>query len=108
MYGSWLWRRPYGTEHVGVVDEACAYYRQHANNEMGARTESKADKIKRNLIDLCSGRFMQQKRAFLQKGRNLAGQMYLVDALPEKQKKILEEFSRDRKIVQMAAYKILQ
>lgn len=31
----------YGTEHVGVVDEACAYYRQHANNEMGARTESK-------------------------------------------------------------------
>ena len=57
----------YGTEHVGVVDEACAYYRQHANNEMGARTESKADKIKRNLIDLCSGHFMQQKRAFLQK-----------------------------------------
>ena len=88
----------YGTEHVGVVDEACAYYRQHANNEMGARTESKADKIKRNLIDLCSGRFMQQKRAFLQKGRNLAGQMYLVDALPEKQKKILEEFSEIGKL----------
>lgn len=88
----------YGTEHVGVVDEACAYYRQHANNEMGARTESKADKIKRNLIDLCSGRFMQQKRAFLQKGRDLAGQMYLVDALPEKQKKILEEFSEIGKL----------
>ncbi len=88
----------YGVEHIGIVDEACALYRQHDNNEMGARTESRADKIMRNLRDLFSGRFMQQKRAFLQKGRDLAGQMCLVEGLPDRQKKILREFSEIGKL----------
>ena len=84
----------FGAEHIGIIDDPCVLYRQHEHNEMGAKAESKVDKIRRNLQGMIKGNILQKKRIFLQQGRDLAGQMCLVEGIPQHQRQILADFSR--------------
>ena len=82
-----------GEQCIRVLDEPLVYYRQHGDNEMGAFSESFLEKIKRNARDVLSGNMTREKREFVQKARILAGELCLVEGLPEKNRKILKAFS---------------
>ena len=88
----------YGKQHVGVVDEPLVYYRQHGANEMGAKSETIGHKILRNVGDLLTGKIRGDKHAFIMQARNLAGQLCLVDSIPEEQKKMLSAFAQVGKL----------
>ena len=88
----------YGKQHVGVVDEPLVYYRQHGANEMGAKSETLGHKILRNVGDLLTGKIRGEKQAFIMQARNLAGQLCLVDSIPEEQKKMLSAFAQVGKL----------
>ena len=88
----------YGKQHVGVVDEPLMYYRQHGANEMGAKSETIGHKILRNVGDILTGKLRGDKQAFIMQARNLAGQLCLVDSLPEEQKKMLSAFAQVGKL----------
>lgn len=84
----------FGQNHIGVVDEPLVYYRQHGENEMGAvEAESKLQKVMRNIKLICSGEFAEQKRAYIRQARDLAGQLALVDGVPDEISTFLEEFA---------------
>lgn len=84
----------FGQNHIGVLDEPLVYYRQHGENEMGAvEAESKLQKVMRNIKLICSGEFAEQKRAYIRQARDLAGQLSLVDGLPEEGCDFLREFA---------------
>lgn len=83
----------FGQDHIGVVDEPLIFYRQHGDNEMGAVAESKLQKVIRNIRLICSGEFAEQKRAYIRQARDLAGQLALVDGLPEDVRCFLREFA---------------
>lgn len=84
----------FGQNHIGVVDEPLVYYRQHGENEMGAvEAESKIQKVMRNVRLFFTGQFAKQKRAYIQQARDLAGQLSLVDVLPEEVRDFLSEFA---------------
>lgn len=82
-----------GEQCIRVLDEPLVCYRQHGDNEMGAFSESFLEKIKRNARDVLSGNMAREKREFVQKARILAGELCLVEGLPEKNRKILKAFS---------------
>ena len=82
-----------GEGSIAVIDEPLVYYRQHGNNEMGASSESVCGKIKRNAAELLSGKMLEEKRGFIRAARDLAGQVCLVEGIPEETKDMLEEFS---------------
>lgn len=84
----------FGQNHIGVLDEPLVYYRQHGENEMGAvAAESKLQKVMRNAGLFFTGQFAKQKRAYIQQARDLAGQLALVDGVPDEISTILEEFA---------------
>lgn len=96
MHDAWVLAlaAAFGKEHVGVVDEPLVYYRQHGENEMGAvEAESKMQKVMRNVSLFFTGQFAKQKRAYIQQARDLAGQLALVDGLPEDVRSFLREFA---------------
>ena len=82
-----------GEGHVGVVDEPLSYYRQHGNNEMGAVAESRGQKLIRNLRELCNGQMRKKKKEFVQKARDLAGQLAMVEGIPEASRSFLSDLS---------------
>ena len=84
----------FGKEHIGAVDEPLVYYRQHEANEMGAVAESKVQKILRNITQLCTGEFLEKKRAYIRQARDLATQLSYVKGLPGEQVSFLKEFSQ--------------
>lgn len=84
----------FGQNHIGVLDEPLVYYRQHGENEMGAvAAESKLQKVMRNVRLFFTGQFAKQKRAYIQQARDLAGQLALVDGVPEEVRTFLDEFA---------------
>ncbi|MDD6194992.1 MAG: glycosyltransferase family 2 protein [Lachnospiraceae bacterium] len=83
----------FGQDHVGVVDEPLVYYRQHGDNEMGAVAESRLQKVIRNIRLIFSGAVFEKKRVYIQQARDLAGQLALVDGLPEEMHDFLKEFA---------------
>ena len=83
-----------GQERVGVLDEPLVYYRQHADNEKGASADGFCGKIKRNLLELFSGKMAGSKRAFIRSARDLAGQVCQVNGIDPGAKETLREFSR--------------
>lgn len=95
MHDAWVLAlaAAFGKEHVGVVDEPLVYYRQHGENEMGAVSESKAQKVMRNIRLVCSGDFAKQKHAYIQQARDLAGQLALVDGVPDDVRCFLKAFA---------------
>ena len=86
-----------GEGHVGVVDEPLSYYRQHEKNEMGAVAESKGQKLIRNLRELCNGQMRKKKKEFIQRARDLAGQLALVQGISEANRSFLSELSEIEK-----------
>lgn len=84
----------FGQNHIGVLDEPLVYYRQHGENEMGAvEAESKIQKVMRNVRLFFTGQFAKLKRAYIQQARDLAGQLALVDGVPEEVRTFLDEFA---------------
>ena len=83
-----------GEGHVSVVDEPLSYYRQHEKNEMGAVAESGMQKLFRNLRELCNGQVRKKKKEFVQRARDLAGQLAAVDGISDSNRQFLSEFSR--------------
>ena len=75
------------------VDEPLVYYRQHGTNEMGAVTETTAQKICRNLKEVFSGKFAAEKREFIRQGRRLAEEVLLLSDIPEEKRQVLQEYA---------------
>lgn len=84
----------FGKSHVEVVDEPLVYYRQHETNEMGAVAKTKAQKLWKNVMQLCTGEIWKKKREYINLARDLADQLSKVTGLPQEQIAFLEEFSR--------------
>ncbi len=83
-----------GEDRVAAIDEPLVCYRQHGNNEMGAQTESRMEKLGRNIRDFCNGTIAQEKKQFLQISRDLAGQLAMIEEIPKETREILQKFSR--------------
>ena len=84
-------------------------YRQHDNNEMGASEyESAGQKTGRNLRELVSGKFLQNKRDFHERMRLMAHQLLQVKGLSSDLRMTLQEFvdlPRHGKSYRMAFYR---
>lgn len=78
--------------HVGFLNEPTLFYRQHEDNEVGAKGESKAAKIGRNLSGILSGSFKKDKREFIEKKKRLAQAMLSFEGLPDGIQKVLSGF----------------
>lgn len=75
------------------LDEPLVYYRQHGNNEMGAKQESRREKLQRNIRDVIRGDFRKEKKEFLQVSRNMAGVLQKLPGLSDGQRQCLQEFA---------------
>lgn len=75
------------------IDEPLVYYRQHGGNEVGASVESFSHKAARNVKDLLSGSYLKEKTSFINRSRDLAGELALIDEMPEKKRRILKAYS---------------
>ena len=67
---------------LAVLKESTILYRQHGDNEMGAVHESIGDKGIRLIKELFTGTMYQEKKAFIQEARDLAGELLLLKGLP--------------------------
>ncbi len=74
---------------VEYVDEPLVYYRQHADNEVGAIHEGLISKVGRNVAELLSGRWMERKRAFIALSKGAARELLKLEGLKERDKKVL-------------------
>ncbi len=74
---------------VIYMEEPLVYYRQHADNEIGAIHEGILTKIGRNVAGIVCGRWLEQKKAFISLSKNAARELLKLDGLKEKDKKIL-------------------
>ncbi len=91
MHDQWLLCVGTALGYVEVIDEPLVYYRQHGFNEMGAETESRKDKVLRNVKAVASGKFAKEKRDFHQSEKNLAKQLLYVEGMPNNTRKFLME-----------------
>ncbi len=78
--------------HIGFLNEPTLFYRQHGDNEVGAKGESRAAKIGRNLSELLSGSFKKDKREFIEKKKNLAKAMLFFEDIPDEIQRVLSGF----------------
>ena len=94
-----------------VLNESTILYRQHGDNEMGAKHESVVDKALRFVRELFSGTMLNEKKAFIQEARDLAQELLLVEGLPQEERLFLREFAhieRKTKFKRIAFYKANQ
>ncbi len=84
----------YGEECVSAIDEPLVLYRQHGNNEMGAVSEGFLQKIWRNMASILSGQAFAEKRAFVQRARDLAAELAKIPEIPQETQSFLQAFSR--------------
>ena len=78
--------------HVSFINEPTLFYRQHEDNQVGSKGESKAAKIGRNLSSIFSGSFKKEKREFVEKKKRLAKAMLFFEDLPDEAEDVLSEF----------------
>lgn len=78
---------------VEGIDKPLVYYRQHGSNEVGASRETFAHKAGRNLKDLINGSYLKNKNHFIDRSRKLAGQLALIEAVPEAKRRVLKAYS---------------
>lgn len=96
-----------------VQNESTILYRQHGDNEMGAKHENAVTKLQRFVRELLSGTMLKEKKAFIQEARDLAQELLLVKGLPGKElpqeeRLFLQEFAhigRKTKSKRIAFYK---
>ena len=94
---------------AGVVDEPLVYYRQHRTNVMGAVSESRPQKLIRNLKDLLSGQFAAEKKQFHEKEKELARLLLQQKDLPSDVRKTMTELLKLRyhgKLYRMHWYRV--
>ena len=93
---------------VAGLDEPLVYYRQHAHNEMGAKSEGVTSKLLRNIFDLFCGKFRREKQEFLQKSRDLGRELQKLRSLSNEDKVFLQnyaEIGKGNKHQRIAFYK---
>ncbi len=78
---------------VDVVDEPLVHYRQHGDNEMGARSESFSDKVERNAEGLAAGGLRDKKRAYYDNAKNLARAALLLPDISGEKRRVLSGFT---------------
>ena len=64
---------------ISVIDEPLLYYRQHGDNEMGAKSESTLEKITRNVGGVFDGSISKEKSGYYKKCTDLAKALLLLD-----------------------------
>jgi rhamnosyltransferase len=108
MHDAWVMEIGAVFGKVRCIDEPLVYYRQTGFNEMGAVTESEADKISRN-IDTASKGFFEAKKAFINEARDFAREINKLSDIPMEKRKILKEFvniGSKPKLFRMRFYKV--
>ena len=71
------------------VDEPLVYYRQTGNNTLGAVTESKLQKVVRNLKEVREGTLVNDKKEFLARSKKLARILIELEDVPTGVKDVL-------------------
>lgn len=89
MHDQWILAIAASLGLVGVIDEPLVYYRQHYDNEMGAKTESVKEKVVRNVRNVASLEFVKNKKTFHEIERNLAKQLLYVKGIPSGKRQFL-------------------
>ena len=92
MHDVWLLITAALLGRVGVIEEPLVYYRQHGDNEMGAKSENFLQKIGRNLSGLLSGDILQKKRAYYDNARALAEAASKLPGISGEDRDILQRF----------------
>ena len=77
---------------VDVIDEPLVHYRQHGDNEMGARSESVLQKLTRNIAGFFDGTLKAKKAAYYNNAKNLARSALLLHGLSPKDREVLSGF----------------
>lgn len=94
---------------IKYMDAPLLCYRQHDDNEMGAkRSETTGERVRRNLSEIFSGRFFRDKKEFHDRMRKNAHQLLQVSGLSEETRRTLTEFcdlSKKSKGYRMRFYK---
>ncbi len=83
---------------VGVVDEPLVYYRQHGDNEMGAKRDSMAVKLFKNISGFLNGSIKGDKAAYYKNAKDLAGAALLLEGVPEEKRAVLKGFAELEKM----------
>lgn len=91
MHDSWLLEIAAIFGRVGSVNKPLVCYRQTGNNNMGAVTESTAQKMARNMSDIPNG-FFGKKKAFINEARSFAREILRLRDIPENKLKVLNDF----------------
>ena len=78
--------------HVSFINEPTLLYRQHEDNQVGSKGESKAAKIGRNLSSIFSGSFKKEKKEFVEKKKRLAKAMLFFEDLPDEAENVFSIF----------------
>ena len=94
MHDQWIMCVAAATGMIHVIDEPLVYYRQHSDNVMGAKTESRLDKVVRNARDIVTGEFARGKREFHQTEIDIASQLMYVSGIDNETRKFLIEVTR--------------
>ena len=94
MHDQWLMCVAAATGRISVIDEPLLYYRQHVDNVMGAKSESKADKVIRNAKDIVTGELLREKKEFHEKEVNLAKELMYVPGIDNRTRKFLIDLTR--------------
>lgn len=92
MHDVWVLMTASVLGRVAVIDEPLVHYRQHGDNEMGARTETGGEKIKRNVGGLFGGDLSEKKKAYYDNAKALAAAALMLPGIGEDKKKVLEGF----------------
>ena len=92
MHDAWILELAAVFGEINGIDMSMVYYRQTGNNTMGAETESKSDKLSRNVKLAESGNFFEKKHTFINEARNFAKEIMKIDAIPDDKYKVLKEF----------------
>lgn len=94
---------------TAYIDEPLVLYRQHAANDMGAaKSETRLQRIQRNVSDIISGKFVANKKEFLSLSRNAAKELAKIPNLPIRDKKILRTYANLEKLPKLKRIKFMK
>ncbi len=92
MHDAWVLFTASLLGRVEAIDEPLVYYRQHGDNEMGARQESVSQKAGRNVGGAIAGDLASKKKAYYDNAKNLARAGLLLQGIDEDKRRVLKGF----------------
>ncbi|MBQ1472698.1 MAG: glycosyltransferase family 2 protein [Lachnospiraceae bacterium] len=92
MHDAWVMMMAAVYGEICFVPSPLVLYRQHGDNVLGAATESRLQKVLRNIEGFLSGSLARQKRNFFATSRRLAAEVLTREDIPDEVRRVLEGY----------------